>query len=124
LRIKRAGWEIRHLPSMTILHHAGKSGIDPRTTAQELFSRLQYAQKNFSPAHRVVYRGVIGLRYLVRLVPVGANGRARAAASLRALRVLLGVDEPPFGAPPRQAVALLAPTAGGARLRRVSSSSG
>lgn len=124
LRMKRAGWEVRHLPAMTILHHAEKAGINPKMAAQDVFTRMQYARKNFSPAHRIVYLGVIGLRYFLRLVPVGANGRARAAASLCALRVLLGVDEPPFGAPPRQAVALRAPTAGGARLRRVSSSSG
>ena len=36
-RIKMAGWEIRHLPSMTILHYAGKAGIKPRI---ESLSRL------------------------------------------------------------------------------------
>ena len=30
LRIKRAGWSIRHLPAMTILHHAGKAGMPPQ----------------------------------------------------------------------------------------------
>ena len=28
-RIKTAGWEIRHLPQMTILHHVTKDGIKP-----------------------------------------------------------------------------------------------
>ena len=26
-RVKTAGWEIRHLPQMTILHHATKGGV-------------------------------------------------------------------------------------------------
>jgi hypothetical protein len=84
---------------------------------------MQYARKNFSPLHRLVYLGVIALRYLMRLVPLGPNARSRAAASLRALRVLVCLDQPPFGAPPPQAVAPRAPTTGGARLRRVSASS-
>ena len=109
---------------MTILHHAEKAGISPKMTAQDVFTRIQYARKNFSPVHRAVYLGVVGLRYLLRLPPVGADGRARAAASLRGLRMLLRLDEPPFGAPPQQAVALRAPAAPTVHLRRVSSSSG
>jgi GT2 family glycosyltransferase len=122
LRIKRAGWEVRHLPTMTILHHAKKAGINPKLTAQDVFTRLQYSRKNFSPAHRALYRAAVGLRYVLRLPPVGVNGRARSAAALRALRILFGLDEPPFGAPPRQAVALHAPASGAVRLRGVSSS--
>ena len=30
LRIKQAGWEVRHLPDLTILHHAGKAGWNPK----------------------------------------------------------------------------------------------
>jgi N-acetylglucosaminyl-diphospho-decaprenol L-rhamnosyltransferase len=120
LRIKCGGWDVRHLPTMTILHHAEKAGISPKMTAQDVFTRIQYAQKNYSPVHRWVYLGVLAGRYLARTVPVGANGAERAAASRRALRVMFGLDEPPFGAPPRQAVAPRAPSAIRARLRRVS----
>jgi len=35
LRIKRAGWQVRHLPQMTIVHHAGKGGVQPRMVAQD-----------------------------------------------------------------------------------------
>jgi len=123
LRIKRGGWEVRHLPTMTILHHAGKAGTNPKMTAQDVFARMQYSRKHFSPVHRGLYRAVLALRYLVRAVPLGGNGAARAAASRSALRVLLGRDEPPFGVPPRQAVAPRAPSATRGRLRRVSSGS-
>jgi N-acetylglucosaminyl-diphospho-decaprenol L-rhamnosyltransferase len=51
-RMKRAGWAVRHLPLMTIVHHADKAGINPKMDAQNAFTRLQYARKHFSPAHR------------------------------------------------------------------------
>jgi GT2 family glycosyltransferase len=122
LRIKRAGWEVRHLPAMTILHHAEKAGINPKMTAQDVFTRLQYAGKNYSPVHRGLNFSVLALRYLTRAVPLGANGAARSAASRRALRILFGLDAPPFGEPPRQAVAPHSPSATPqAELRRVSS---
>lgn len=108
LRLKAAGWQIRHLPQMTIVHHAGKAGIRPRMVAQDACTRMQLARKHFSPAHRMMYEAALGLGYLVRAVaPDGhraSSGRRPAARA--ALRVLLGVDGPPFGAPPDQAVAL------------------
>jgi N-acetylglucosaminyl-diphospho-decaprenol L-rhamnosyltransferase len=108
-RIKQAGWEIRHLPVMTILHHADKAGINPKMEAQAVFARLQYARKNFSPAHRAAYVGALAARHLLRAGFVGRDrefGRQRRAGSRRALRMLFRLDEPPFGAPPEQAVAL------------------
>ncbi|HYM53828.1 MAG TPA: glycosyltransferase, partial [Solirubrobacteraceae bacterium] len=30
LRIRRAGWQVRHLPQMTIVHHVGNAGIRQR----------------------------------------------------------------------------------------------
>ena len=111
LRLKGAGWKIRHLPQMTIVHHAGKAGIRPRMAAQDAYTRKQLAQKHFSPAHRVSYEITLGLGYLVRvLAPDGRRGSVgRRAAARAALRVLLGIDGPPFGAPPRQAVAAREP---------------
>jgi N-acetylglucosaminyl-diphospho-decaprenol L-rhamnosyltransferase len=107
-RIKQAGWEIRHLPVMTIVHHADKGGINPKMEAQNAYSRLQYARKHFSPGHRVAYAGAVFLRYLLRSAVRGVDGEAtaaRRAASRRALRVLTGREEPPFGQPPSHAVA-------------------
>jgi N-acetylglucosaminyl-diphospho-decaprenol L-rhamnosyltransferase len=106
-RIKLAGWEIRHLPLMTIIHHADKAGINPKMEAQNAFTRLQYARKHFSPAHRTLYMGGVALRYVLRAAITGRDREANAArrsASLRALRVLSGREQPPFGVPPQQAV--------------------
>jgi len=97
LRMKRAGWEIRHLPAMTILHHAGKAGLNPRMLAQEAYARRQYAAKNFSRRRRVAYTAAVGIGLALR---AGASRDApRRRAYLRALGTLLGVISPPFGTP-------------------------
>lgn len=108
-RIKQAGWEIRHLPLMTVLHHANKVGISPKMEAQNAFARLQYAAKHFSPIHRAAYAGALCVRYLLRSILPGTGpqlGSERRAASRRALRVILRRDGSPFGPPPDRAVAI------------------
>ena len=101
LRMKQAGWDVRHLPVMTILHHADKAGVNPRMAAQDAYARLQYARKHLTPVHGAVYRSALALRWLLRL----AAGSARRDAARAALGILLGRAAPPFGAPPEQAVA-------------------
>jgi GT2 family glycosyltransferase len=108
LRIKQAGWEIRHLPTMTILHHASKAGANPRLAAQDAFARKLYGRKHFSPAHRLVYRVALGFGYALRSVAPGRDpewAHARRSASRAALSTLLGISKPPFGVPPGVAVA-------------------
>lgn len=107
LRLKKAGWQVRHLPQMTIVHHAGKAGVRPRMAAQDAYTRIQLARKHFSPGHRMAYAAALGLGYLLRaLAPDGRPSTARRRPAARAaLRVLVGIDGPPFGAPPGQAVA-------------------
>jgi N-acetylglucosaminyl-diphospho-decaprenol L-rhamnosyltransferase len=108
LRMKKAGWHVRHLPLMTILHHADKAGISDRMLAQDAFARRQYAAKFFNAPHRAMYVGALALRYLLRIGAATRSeaGRQRRAANARALRTLLGRQEPPFGAPSEQAVAI------------------
>jgi N-acetylglucosaminyl-diphospho-decaprenol L-rhamnosyltransferase len=106
LRMKKAGWEVRHLPLMTIVHHAGKGGVSPRMAAQDAFTRVQYARKHFSQLHRTAYLGALGLGYFLRaFAPGGVDGSARRASNRAALRTLLGIADPPFGDPPPQALA-------------------
>jgi N-acetylglucosaminyl-diphospho-decaprenol L-rhamnosyltransferase len=92
LRVKRAGWRVRHLPSMTIRHHAGKAGVRPRMVAQEAFARGQYARKHFSRLHRALYLSALQLRY-------GLRRRAWALSAIGARAA------PPFVTPPPQALA-------------------
>ena len=97
LRAKRAGWDVRHLPAMTILHHAGKAGVNPKLEAQAAFARLQYVEKHFSSRlNRSVYRGALALRYGLRAMRRGRDGSPRREAARAAFRVVLGIDPPPF----------------------------
>ena len=90
LRIKQAGWRIRHVPSMTILHHAGKAQMPPKMAAQEAFSRRQYARKHFSGPHRLAYLAAVGSRHLARLGVQSDNAapHSRQAAELACARSL------------------------------------
>lgn len=103
LRVRRAGWSIRHLPQMTIVHHVGKAGIRPRSVAQYAYANKQYAEKYFGPVRRNLYIAAIGLRHALRAAGAGADrasAKARREGSVQALRTLAGTIEPPFGAPP------------------------
>jgi GT2 family glycosyltransferase len=102
LRVKRAGWSVRHLPDMTIVHHACKGGVRPRMIAQDAFARRQYAQKHFSGFHRALYLGAIGARHAIRAGVASVEGREGAVhreAARRAIATLVGRAEPPFGPP-------------------------
>lgn len=108
-RIKNAGWDIRHLPIMTVLHHAQKAGASPKLAAQDAFSRKQYSRKHFSPGHRAAYSATLALGYAIRAVAPGRDresARARRASSRAALSALLGLRSPPFGEPPKAAFVL------------------
>jgi GT2 family glycosyltransferase len=106
LRMKRAGWDVRHLPTMTIVHHAGKGGLRPKMIAQDAYARRQYAAKHFAPPHRALYLAALGLRHVLRAAPYGHGTAAdqRRAAARQALRTLSGHAQPPFGAPPQTAI--------------------
>ncbi len=107
LRIKRAGWHVRHIPQMTIVHHAGKGGVRPRMIAQDAFTRKQYARKHFGPAYGGVYLSACALRCLIRAagaLVAGGDGGAHREGARWALACLTGRAEPPFGAPPPTAV--------------------
>jgi GT2 family glycosyltransferase len=100
-RIRDAGWEVRHLPVMRILHYGGVP--NPRLAAQASFSRLEYASKHFGPAQQAAYRGVLVLHHLVRLIGLTVRpgrGNERRAHERRALQVVLGLAEPPFSRRP------------------------
>jgi N-acetylglucosaminyl-diphospho-decaprenol L-rhamnosyltransferase len=108
LRVKRAGWQVRHMPQMTIVHHAGKGGEQPQMVAQDAYTRKQYAHRHFGPIYRTLYLSACGLRHLIRATGVGAPQHcapARRRGALRALLTLAGRTEPPFGVPPPTAVA-------------------
>ena len=109
-RIKAAGWEIRHLPWMTILHyevprgarcthHRGPERIQPgRVRAQALLVRRR----------RRLYIGTVLLRHWLRALFAGRGelGTRRRIANWAAIRTLLGRSPVPYGPPSRFAVRL------------------
>jgi GT2 family glycosyltransferase len=110
LRIKSAGWDVRHLPTMTIFHHWGRSGWNPRLVAQDAFARRQYIAKHFTRPRAAAAITAFALGLGLRAI-YGASSRderkARRAASIGALKTLFGLEPPPYGEPPPHAVAPL-----------------
>jgi N-acetylglucosaminyl-diphospho-decaprenol L-rhamnosyltransferase len=105
-RIKTQGWEVRHLPSMTIIHHEGKAGVKPHIEALGAKTRIWYAEKFFSPPHRWAYTGAVWLRAIVRSLYSGRGELApqKRAANKHVLDVLRGREPIPFGPPSRVSV--------------------
>ena len=107
-RIKQGGWQVVHLPELTLLHHVhmGKP-LGARMEAQYAFARRQFAAKHFSRAHRAAYLSMVRTRYRTRFLLSllqGERGEARINARLP-LRTLSRAEPPPFGDPPSTAVA-------------------
>jgi GT2 family glycosyltransferase len=106
LRIKRAGWQVRHLPTMTIVHHIDKRGYDPRIDAQQAFARRQYAHKNFSWPHRLLFLTALALRHAIRTTPLvrGKDAAVRRASARWSLWAAAGRCPPPLQPPPATAL--------------------
>ena len=107
LRIKKAGWDVRHLPHMTILHHANKAGFSEKMYAQDGYAWRQYLAKNFTPGRRLAATAALSVRFGLRATLGGrdkAVNQERRRASRAALGTLLGTRQPPFGEPPAQAL--------------------
>jgi GT2 family glycosyltransferase len=115
LRVHRAGWDVVHLPQMTILHQSSTTGSDERLNAQMAFARRQYMMKHFSRPHRIAATTAIGLGYALRAVkPSRApDARRRRASARTALATLVGLAPPPFGDPSTGAFRGTAETAAG-----------
>jgi N-acetylglucosaminyl-diphospho-decaprenol L-rhamnosyltransferase len=105
-RIKTAGWEVRHLPLMTIVHHSGKAGVKPGIESLNAYTRIVYARKHLSPAHRAVYSGAVLLRHSLRAAYAGRGeeGRRRREANRQVVATLLGRAPVPHGPPSRFSV--------------------
>jgi N-acetylglucosaminyl-diphospho-decaprenol L-rhamnosyltransferase len=98
-RAQDAGWEADVEPRITIIHHAGKAGVQPRREAQMAYARLQYAKKHFSRPRAAAYHTTLVINHLLRLAVLrfrGGTESSSAPASAMALRVLLGRSAPPF----------------------------
>ncbi len=97
-RLKRAGWEVVHMPAMTICHYEQDHWTEPRLVAQSAYARLQFARKNLSSAG--LYRAALALRYGLRLAAYSLLGKARRGRreAARAALVAVLADRAPFAA--------------------------
>jgi N-acetylglucosaminyl-diphospho-decaprenol L-rhamnosyltransferase len=98
--IKTAGWEVRYVPDMTIVHAWGKDGHNARLVAQEAHAYRQYFAKHEGPLRRRLSAGALGLFYARRsIVPTrrDPDAKARRDAARAGLLTLLGAVPPPFG---------------------------
>lgn len=98
LRVRAAGWDIRHLPTMRLIHHTGRAER-PDLYAQNSYSKILYARKHFSWPSRTAFRAALALRHALRYAGFAGRGRDqrdRVAAERQALLVVLGLRTPAY----------------------------
>jgi GT2 family glycosyltransferase len=102
-RIKNAGWAVRHLPQMTILHHADKMGWSERGHAQYAYATRIYLRKHFGKLHGRMTLAALVFGYALRalLFPVLRPSEPEAARAMRrALATAIGRAGAPYEPPP------------------------
>jgi N-acetylglucosaminyl-diphospho-decaprenol L-rhamnosyltransferase len=100
-RVRSAGWDIRHLPTLRLTHHTGRTER-PDLFAQNSYSKVLYARKHFGAVGRVAFRAALALRHAVRWLGLSLPAlrrpelRERVAAERLALLVVLGLQPPRY----------------------------
>jgi GT2 family glycosyltransferase len=106
-KIKSAGWTVRHLPQMEIVHHAGKMGWSERGYGQYAYANRIYFAKHFGALQRraAIAASAIGYGLRALLFPLLRRSEPGAARAMRAALVtVLGRAQPPYEMPPAVAV--------------------
>jgi hypothetical protein len=105
-RIRRAGWDIRHVPVMEVTHHCG--GLTPQRVAEECHSRVLFARKHLGPVRAMAIRAALGLKHAIRLALVALPAALRPGLRVRlrreafGLAVLAGLMRPPMSGAARR----------------------
>jgi N-acetylglucosaminyl-diphospho-decaprenol L-rhamnosyltransferase len=106
-KIRSAGWAVRHLPQVEIIHHAGKMGWSERGYRQYAYANRVYFAKHFGPVQRRTATAAAAVGYALRalLFPILRRSEPSAARAMRgALRTAIGLDGAPYEPPPATAV--------------------
>jgi N-acetylglucosaminyl-diphospho-decaprenol L-rhamnosyltransferase len=105
-RFRQHGWDVRHLPIMTITHHEGDNKR-PEMVAQLGHSRRRFAYKHLTWPRALAIHASLVLNHLLRLVAIAPAAllrrrlRRRARAEAFGLAVLCGAP-PPYRAEDRR----------------------
>jgi N-acetylglucosaminyl-diphospho-decaprenol L-rhamnosyltransferase len=100
-RARAAGWDVRHLPHMTVTHHCTPS-TRPELVAQLSYAKLLFARKHYRRPQSSAVRGALSVRHLLRMLGLTVGSRRdgrpneRLAAERHALAVMIGIAQPPF----------------------------
>jgi N-acetylglucosaminyl-diphospho-decaprenol L-rhamnosyltransferase len=79
MRLRRDGWEVLHVPTVTARRRRRSLREQPRLEAQAAYARMQFARKHF-PRASADYRWALALRYGLR---VGVHSLRRGAGARR-----------------------------------------
>jgi hypothetical protein len=100
-RFWQAGWQVEHLPNLTVVHHCGggsSGGLMPQLT----YSRILFSDKHYGRLKALGIRAGLVLRHAVRVAlfapsaPFARRGRRRLRNEWASLRVALGLTDPPL----------------------------
>lgn len=100
-RFRRAGWDVAHIPAMTVIHHTSRNPR-PDLAAQMSYAKVLFARKHYGKGRAGAIHLSLALRHALRataaaiLARVRPGWREHALAERRALAVVLGRSEPPF----------------------------
>ena len=82
-RIRAAGWEVRHLPVMEVVHHCGDSGA-PQLVAELSHSRMLLRLQALRPGPRASASArALALKHVLRLTVMAAAAVVRPALRRR-----------------------------------------
>lgn len=95
-RVKGAGWQVMHMPQLTIRHFEHEGGLSARLEAQAAYARVQFARKHLG--HVADYRLALALRYGLRVGAYSALGerKRRQREAARAALATVRSGQPPF----------------------------
>ncbi len=95
-RLKQAGWEVVHMPQMTICNREHDHRENARLEAQAAYARMQFARKHF-PRAAAEYRWALALRYALRVGAYSLSGHyesGRRQAARAGLETVLKGEAP------------------------------
>ncbi len=98
-RAREAGWEVRHLPQMTVTHH-NTTSTRPDLVAQLSWAKLLFARKHYRRGSAAAIRLALAVRHVLRVAVLMLRVRQQPGERLRAerhaLAVVVGAAAPPF----------------------------